>query len=203
MHLVQYPIRRGELFNQAAVFKSRRLPDHTDQWGTKEELNERFSVGCGHVKTLCSCSKLTFDGLSTSELHVFMMVIIIIDWISSSRNPLSKWSRGRLVLLGDAAHPMLQYAAQGAAQALEDAVALVNAYKKYGPSRTEMIFRDYEQERIPRSSQVVQFARDIGTFAHHHGLMKINRDALLRQHEMNDFHKFKWLYADESKNEEW
>ena len=50
MHLVQYPIRRGELFNQAAVFKSKRLPDHTDQWGTKEELNERFSVGCAHVK---------------------------------------------------------------------------------------------------------------------------------------------------------
>jgi hypothetical protein len=51
MHLVQYPIRRGELFNQAAVFKSNRQPDDTDQWGTKEELNERFSVGCEHVKS--------------------------------------------------------------------------------------------------------------------------------------------------------
>lgn len=51
MHLVQYPIRRGELFNQAAVFRSNRLPDDTDQWGTKEELNERFSLGCQHVKS--------------------------------------------------------------------------------------------------------------------------------------------------------
>ena len=50
MHLVQYPIRRGDLFNQAAVFKSQRVPDHTDQWGTKEELNERFGVGCEHVR---------------------------------------------------------------------------------------------------------------------------------------------------------
>lgn len=50
LHLVQYPIRRGELFNQAAVFRSKKLPDDSDQWGTKEELNERFSVGCVHVK---------------------------------------------------------------------------------------------------------------------------------------------------------
>jgi salicylate hydroxylase len=50
MHLVQYPIRGGKLFNQAAVFKSNKLPDETDQWGTKEELNERFSNGCNHVK---------------------------------------------------------------------------------------------------------------------------------------------------------
>ena len=51
MHLVQYPIRRGELFNQAAVFKSKRLPDETDQWGTVDELNDRFMVGCDHVKS--------------------------------------------------------------------------------------------------------------------------------------------------------
>jgi 2-polyprenyl-6-methoxyphenol hydroxylase-like FAD-dependent oxidoreductase len=112
-----------------------------------------------------------------------------------SREPLTKWSRGRLVLLGDAAHPMLQYAAQGAAQALEDALALVSAYKKYGPSRIEMIFRDYERERIPRSSQVMKFARDIGQFAHQNGSMKIQRDILLRQHDMNNFVILEPLYA--------
>jgi 2-polyprenyl-6-methoxyphenol hydroxylase-like FAD-dependent oxidoreductase len=106
------------------------------------------------------------------------------------------------MLLGDAAHPMLPYAGQGAAQALEDAFALVNAYKKHGPSNIESIFRDYEHERIPRSSKVMQFARDIDTFAHHHGLLKVNRDTLLRQHDMNDFYMLKWLYADESTNEE-
>ena len=107
------------------------------------------------------------------------------------------------MLLGDAAHPMLQYAGQGAAQALEDAFALVNAYKRYGPSRIESIFRDYEQERIPRSSKVMQFARDIGTFAHHDGLLKANRDMLLRRHNMNDFQMLKWLYADQATSEEW
>ncbi|CAF4601877.1 unnamed protein product, partial [Rotaria magnacalcarata] len=62
----------------------------------------------------------------------------------SNRNPLSKWSHGHLVLLGDAAHPMLQYAGQGAAQALEDADALVSAYKKYGSLSLDAVFREYE-----------------------------------------------------------
>ena len=60
MHLVQYPIRRGELFNQAAVFRSNQLPDDTDQWGTKEELNERFSVGCQHVKNALALLQTNF-----------------------------------------------------------------------------------------------------------------------------------------------
>ncbi|CAF1151324.1 unnamed protein product [Rotaria sordida] len=155
MHLVQYPIRRGELFNQAAVFKSKRLPDDTDRWGTKEELNETFGVGCEHVKNALELLQTNFR------------------WPVYDRNPLSKWSRGRLVLLGDAAHPMLQYAAQGAAQALEDAWALTAAYKKHGPSKINAIFREYEQERIPRSSKVVQFARDIGIYAHQNGMEKM------------------------------
>lgn len=108
-----------------------------------------------------------------------------------------KWSRDRLVLLGDAAHPMLQYAGQGAAQALEDACALVDAYKKHGPSKIQAVFHEYEQQRIPRSSKVVQFARHIGVFAHHGGMAKMVRDTILRMHDMNNFDSLKWLYAEE------
>lgn len=60
MHLVQYPVRRGELFNQAAVFKSTRIPDDSDQWGTKEELNERFSIGCQHVQNALKLLQTNF-----------------------------------------------------------------------------------------------------------------------------------------------
>lgn len=95
---------------------------------------------------------------------------------------------------------MLQYAAQGAAQALEDACALVDAYKKHGPSKIQSVFHEYEQKRIPRSSKVVQFARDIGTFAHHNGMAKMIRDEILRMHDMNDFDYLNWLYA-ENENE--
>lgn len=89
---------------------------------------------------------------------------------------------------------MLQYAAQGAAQALEDACALADAYKKHGPSNIKAIFNKYEQERIPLLSKIVQFARDIGNFAHQNGEMKTVRDELLRMRDPNDFDCVKWLY---------
>lgn len=98
-------------------------------------------------------------------------------------------------MLGDAAHPMLQYAAQGAAQALEDAVSLVSAYKKYGRCRLDLVFRKYEEERIPRSSRVVRFARDIGHYAHQDGISKIKRDLVLRQRDIDDYDIVRWLYG--------
>ncbi|CAF3570678.1 unnamed protein product [Rotaria socialis] len=184
MHLVQYPIRRGELFNQAAIFKSKRVPDDTDEWGTREELNQHFGIGCEHVK------------------NALKLIQSNIRWPVYDRNPLSKWSHGHLVLLGDAAHPMLQYAGQGAAQALEDADALVSAYKKYGSLNLDAAFREYERKRIPRSSKIVQFARDIGNFAHCGGVAKIARDATLKAHDMNDYEILNWLYAAEQKDSE-
>ncbi|CAF3904940.1 unnamed protein product [Rotaria sp. Silwood1] len=162
MHLVQYPIRREELFNQAAAFKSNRLPDETDQWGTKEELNERFSMGCEHVKNALKLLQTNFR------------------WPDYDHKSLSKWSHDRLALLDEAVHPTLQYAAQGAAQALEDACALASSYKKHGPSKLHAVFHEYEQERIPRSTKIVHFAREIGIFAHYDGMAKIVRDTILR-----------------------
>ena len=205
MHLVQYPIRSGELFNQAAVFKSKKTPDETDQWGTKDELNERFSIGCDHVKRALTLLQTNFRW-PVFELVLQSKVSMILeeeknhslsnDSFLFSRNPLSKWSRHRLVLLGDGAHPMLQYAAQGAAQALEDAYVLCNSYQRHGPSRIQAIFQEYERKRIPRTSKVVQFARDIGIFAHHDGKEKMLRDNILRLHNPTDFQFLKRLYAE-------
>ncbi|CAF0907429.1 unnamed protein product [Adineta steineri] len=178
IHLVQYPIRHGQLFNQAAVFRSNQLPDETDQWGTKEELNQRFSICCSHVK----------DSLKLIQTN--------FRWPVYDRNPIKKWNRDRLILLGDAAHPMLQYAGQGAAQALEDAFTLVDIFKKYNLTKFHTIFHEYEQKRIPRSSKVVQFARDIGIFAHYNGIAKILRDSILRMHDINDFSFLEWLYGE-------
>ena len=99
-----------------------------------------------------------------------------------------------MVLLGDAAHPMLQYAGQGAAQAMEDACALVSKYKEYGPTKIEKIFHEYEKERIPRSARVMQFARDIGAYAHQDGVLKASRDLFLKQRESTDYDIIRWLY---------
>ena len=103
------------------------------------------------------------------------------------------------MLLGDAGHPMLQYAAQGAAQALEDAFALAVAYKRHGPSKLEAVFREYEEERMPRSTKVMELAREIGNFAHQSGSAKTVRDAMLRMHDMYDYECLQWLYAEQQK----
>jgi 2-polyprenyl-6-methoxyphenol hydroxylase-like FAD-dependent oxidoreductase len=73
------------------------------------------------------------------------------------RPPLSRWGEGAVTLLGDAAHPMLPHAGQGAAQALEDAVALGRVLQTQG--FVEPALRRYEQVRIPRTRAISQLAR--------------------------------------------
>jgi 2-polyprenyl-6-methoxyphenol hydroxylase-like FAD-dependent oxidoreductase len=73
------------------------------------------------------------------------------------RDPLDVWGRGRVTLLGDAAHPMLPHAGQGAAQALEDAVALGRRLSPHVPVASAL--RDYEQVRAARTRSVVMLAR--------------------------------------------
>ena len=73
------------------------------------------------------------------------------------RTPLPQWGRGRVTLMGDAAHPMLPHAGQGAAQALEDAVALGRAFLSAGEVTAAL--RSYERVRAARTSEVVKLAR--------------------------------------------
>jgi 2-polyprenyl-6-methoxyphenol hydroxylase-like FAD-dependent oxidoreductase len=73
------------------------------------------------------------------------------------RMPIDNWGLGRVTLLGDAAHPMLPHAGQGAAQALEDAVALAGALGD--ASDVVGALRRYEQQRAPRTRAIVQIAR--------------------------------------------
>ncbi|MET0390878.1 MAG: FAD-dependent monooxygenase [Polyangiales bacterium] len=73
------------------------------------------------------------------------------------RKPLRSWSRGRVSLLGDAAHPMLPHAGQGAAQALEDAVVLGRCLS--GTRDVAAALQRYERIRLPRANRVVAIAR--------------------------------------------
>jgi 2-polyprenyl-6-methoxyphenol hydroxylase-like FAD-dependent oxidoreductase len=76
------------------------------------------------------------------------------------RDPISPWGRGAVTLLGDAAHPMLPHAGQGAAQALEDAVVLGSSLRGIRDhSGIEAALRRYERVRIPRTRAVVALAR--------------------------------------------
>lgn len=149
-HLVQYPVRRGELYNQVVVFKSteyRKEIQFTDEWGTPEEMDRVFEGTCGLVQTALSFIQRQKR------------------WPMYDREPLENWTKGRITLTGDAAHPMLQYLAQGACQAFEDAAYLADMVEQYDEDITTA-FQKYQEERIPRTAYVQKNARIWGEIIH-------------------------------------
>ena len=105
-HFVHYPLRRGELYNLVAVFHSDHYEEGWNAEGSKEVLWQHF------------------QGLRPEVLRMLELIDTWRMWVLCDREPVKNWSRGRVTLLGDAAHPMLQYLAQGACMATEDAVVL-------------------------------------------------------------------------------
>ena len=108
-HLVQYPLRKGELLNTVAVFKSPSFERGEEQYGGVDELEAAY-------KDCVPAVQEALKNLGTG-----------MRWPMYDRDPIENWVAGRMVLMGDAAHPMLQYLAQGACQALEDAAVLQDA----------------------------------------------------------------------------
>lgn len=100
-------------------------------------------------------------------------------WPLFARPPLTRWSRGAVTLLGDAAHPMPPFLAQGAAQAIEDAAALGGAFLQIGAS-VEAAFAAYERSRIARASQIVRASRRQGAYFHLGGPAAVARDMAIR-----------------------
>jgi salicylate hydroxylase len=84
-------------------------------------------------------------------------------WVLCDREPVKNWSDGRVTLLGDAAHPMLQYLAQGACMATEDAVILAEAVAAK-PDELGEAFADYQQARYLRTARTQVMARVYGEF---------------------------------------
>ena len=109
------------------------------------------------------------------------------------RLPSPTWADRRLVLMGDAAHPMLQYLAQGACQALEDADVLGQIAAE-AESLTDVGAR-FTAERAPRTAQVQTMARAFGELCHRSGDEAAERDELLRARALDDFTAIDWLYA--------
>ena len=175
LHLVQYPVRRGELYNQVAVFRSHRYQPGSDDWGTVEELDERFAPSCEPVRS-------AIQSIGRGR-----------RWPLYDRPPLASWVRNRVVLLGDAAHPMLQYLAQGACQALEDAIVL--AERLAGTQDIGAALNAYDGVRRPRTARVQLSARFFGEVCHVGGFGAVLRNALLRQRSATDYSLTDWIYA--------
>jgi 3-hydroxybenzoate 6-monooxygenase len=176
VHFVTYVVHHGKLLNIVAVFKSARYKEGSDDWGAEDELEEHFSVMCAHVRE--GVTKVRRDR----------------RWAMYDRLPIPNWTRNKITLLGDAAHPMLQYAAQGACQALEDAVCLGDCLKN-DSTNTARAFQAYQGRRIKRTARVQNIARFMEEFYHMRGAARIMRNELFTKIAGDDYTYLDELYT--------
>ena len=179
-HLVHYPLRRGELYNLVAVFHSDRYEEGWNVYGDPQELEQKFSSERREVKRLLD------------KINAWRM------WVLCDREPVREWSRGRITLLGDAAHPTLQYMAQGANMAIEDAVVLA-AYAELSGRDWEKAFRWYQDERYLRTARVQITSRYYGDLSHAAGVVRELRNQFLApkpgaDRDQPSFEGIAWLY---------
>ncbi len=175
-HLVQYPLRGGKLFNLVAVFHSDKYQEGWNSTADGAELHTRFAGTCDTVQELLS------------RIDTWRM------WVLCDREPIRRWSRGRATLLGDAAHPMLQYLAQGACTAIEDAVVLADRMAA-SEGGIEAAFQSYEEARYKRTGKCQLMARLYGEFYHAEGVRReLRNDMLASRSVEQSYDGMAWVY---------
>ena len=176
-HLIHYPIRDWELFNVVAVFHSDKYVEGWNEPGDRDELLTRFA------------------DVGTLPMSLLERVSDWRMWVLCDREPRDVWSRGRVTLIGDAAHPMLQYFAQGAAMAIEDGLCVASKIATAdGDLETE--FQAYQQERYLRTGRVQYMARFLGEVYHAEGVKRDLRNQMLgARTQAKAMEGLDWLYG--------
>jgi salicylate hydroxylase len=146
--IVLYPLRGEELINVVC--------HHDDESYSRES----WVAECDREEVL-----ERYADWHESLLRLFAAGDTWYKWALYDRNPIPRWTRGRVTLLGDAAHPMLPYLGQGACQALEDGAVLATALAAEASDPVTGLAR-YERTRRPRASRVVLTARERGQSNH-------------------------------------
>jgi 3-hydroxybenzoate 6-monooxygenase len=176
-HLVHYPLRGGEQYNVVVTFHSREV----EQWGVREgSRSEVLSY---------------FQGICPKARQLIELPKDWKRWATADREPIAQWVFGQVALLGDAAHPMLQYLAQGACQAMEDAVTLGEALRVEG-GQWQPALALYQRSRVARTARVLLSAREMGRLFHAKGVERAVRNDLWRGRSPERFYDaLEWLYG--------
>ena len=179
-HLVHYPLRGGEQYNVVVTFHSRQAEEWSVTEGSAQEVLSYFEGICPRARQLIELPK------SWKR------------WATADREPIGHWTFGpgqRTTLLGDAAHPTLQYLAQGACMALEDAVTLGEALRVHH-NDFAAAFAHYQRSRIARTARVVLSAREMGRIFHAKGVERLVRNQLWQGRSPERFYDaLEWLYG--------
>ncbi len=149
-HIVTYYVKGGAAVNIVAVNESADwVAESWTEPSTREELLAAYQGWHENIIDLLN---------RTDPDQTF-------KWGLFDRDPMDHWAKGRVTLLGDAAHPMLPFLSQGAAMAIEDAFVLAEMIDHF-PTDYEAALRSYEAERLPRTSRVQLEARERGRTYH-------------------------------------
>src|SRR5262245_29321310 len=168
-HLVHYPLRGGEQYNVVVTFHSREREEWSVREGSRDEVQSYFDGICPRARQLIDLPK---DWKR---------------WATADREPIGQWTFGRVTLLGDAAHPTLQYLAQGACMAMEDAVTLGEALSVTGNDFGKS-FAHYQRSRIARTARVVLSAREMGRIFHAKGVERLVRNELWKDRSQDRYY---------------
>lgn len=177
MHVVQYPVRGGEWLNVVAIVHGQVQGDmsHWDHSGNAADLQQRLQSTCKPLNDL-------IQAVPSWRL-----------WALSIRPPMrsaAEQARGRVALLGDAAHPMVPYLAQGAGMAIEDAAVLARVLGQGGffaanglagaASQVPALLQQYAQQRWRRNARVQATAIRNGKIFHASGLVALGRNMAMK-----------------------
>jgi 2-polyprenyl-6-methoxyphenol hydroxylase-like FAD-dependent oxidoreductase len=179
-HLVQYPLRRGSLINLVATVKS-ALPTGgaSHPWDCVAER---------------SILQSAFRGWSKQVRSMTSAPLPWRVWPIYCRAPISSFSLGRVALVGDAAHPMVPFLAQGAAQAIEDAGALARVFAQVQDIPAAVSI--YSRDRVARAARVQREALKLGRIYHMSGPPAFARDVTMRLLGPRGLlARYDWLYG--------
>jgi salicylate hydroxylase len=179
-HLVHYPVRGGKDVNIVAVIEGGSAKQG---WSLRAEPGALLPA---------------FHRWAKPARSLLESVESWRCWSLFRLKPLHRWADGRVALLGDAAHPVLPYLAQGAALAIEDAAALAASVKTCGGD-PQSAFPLYESLRMRRAARVQAQAARFGRIYHLRGPAALARNFVLKRRRPEALLRgFDWLYGDAS-----
>jgi len=175
---VHYPVRGGNLINVVVIMDDTWNAAGWSEPASRTDLLQRISKDEWAPRALSL--------ISTPERW--------LKWALYDLKPIPRWSQGPVTLLGDAAHPMLPYLAQGAAMAIEDAVVIARCLAQ-NPDDPTAALRTYEAARWTRVSKVQRLAARNGTRYHLVGMRAKVRNLTMRAlGGTRLLHHYDWLY---------
>ena len=175
-HVVTYPVQNGDTLNIVAIINGAA---HSGSWSQKiaGPLPEDLSHTLAHITPL---------GIDDIEF---------MRWPLYAISPDGAWHSNRICLIGDAAHGMEPFAAQGAAMGIEDAFVLAKKLDAFGMNNTSEAFSSYREARLARVIKVAKRTEFNRVAYHQSGIGRMVRNAIFRMRKPEDFlSSMNWLY---------